>query len=44
LVCCQKIVYGEVESEHIYSYHANGALKQAYIIEDDETRTLTFPE
>jgi hypothetical protein len=44
LVCCQKIVYGEVESEHIYSYHANGALKQADISEDDEIRTLTFPE
>ena len=44
LVCYQKIVYGEVESEHIYSYHANNALKQADISEDDEIRTLTFPE
>jgi hypothetical protein len=44
LVRCQKVVYGEVESEHVYSYHDNGALKQADIIEDDETRSLTFPE
>lgn len=44
LVRCQKIVYGEAESEHVYSYHDNGALKQADIIEDDETRTLNFSE
>jgi hypothetical protein len=43
LVRCQKIVYGEVESEHVYSYHDNGALKLAEIIEDDETRELSFP-
>ena len=44
LVCCQKVVYGEVESEHVYSYYGNGALKQADITEEDETRTLSFPE
>jgi hypothetical protein len=44
LVCCQKIVYGEVESEHVYSYHANGALKLAQITEDDEMRELSFAE
>ncbi len=44
LVCCQKIVYGEVESEHVYSYYDSGALRQAAITEDDETRTLSFPE
>jgi hypothetical protein len=44
LICCQKIVYGEVESEHVYSYHDNGALKLAAITEDDETRELSFPE
>lgn len=43
IVCCQKIVYGEVESEHIYSYHDNGALKLVEITEDDETRELRFP-
>jgi hypothetical protein len=42
LIRCQKIVYGEVESEHIYDYHADGALKQAEIIEDDESRELHF--
>jgi hypothetical protein len=44
IICCQKIVYGEVESEHVYSYHENGALKLAAITEDDETRELSFPE
>jgi hypothetical protein len=44
LLRCQKIVYGEVESEHIYTYHANSALKLAQITEDDETRELHFPE
>ena len=44
LVCCQKIVYDEIESEHVYSYHANGALKLAQITEDDETRELHFAE
>jgi hypothetical protein len=43
IVRCQKIVYGEVESEHVYSYHDNGALKRAEISEDDETRELNFP-
>jgi len=44
LTRCQKIVYGEVESEHVYSYHSNGALKLAKITEEDETRELKFPE
>lgn len=43
LMRCQKIVYGEVESEHVYSYDDNGALKRAEITEDDETRELNFP-
>jgi hypothetical protein len=43
LVRCQKIVYGEVESEHVYSYDNNGVLKRAEITEDDETRELNFP-
>jgi hypothetical protein len=43
IVCCQKIVYDEVESEHLYSYHDNGALKLAEITEEDETRELSFP-
>lgn len=45
LCICRKIVYGETELEHCYSYHDNGALKQADIIEDDdETTTLLFDE
>lgn len=44
LIRCQKIVYGEVESEHVYHYHANGALRLAEITEDDETQELSFAE
>ena len=31
LLLCQKIVYGEVESEHQYQYYDNGILKSAQI-------------
>lgn len=44
LLRCQKIVYAEVECEHIYFYHSNGALKLAEITEDDEMRALSFPD
>ncbi|MGR9116729.1 MAG: DUF6156 family protein [Gammaproteobacteria bacterium] len=45
LCICRKIVYGETEFEHRYSYHDNGALKQALISEeDDEFTTLRFDE
>ena len=44
LVRCQKIVYSEIESEHLYHYHTNGALKLAEITEDDETRIVSFSE
>jgi hypothetical protein len=42
LIRCEKIVYGEVECEHIYRYDADGVLKHAQITEDDETRELHF--
>ncbi|MGZ4981661.1 MAG: DUF6156 family protein [Methylobacter sp.] len=41
---CQKIVYGEVESEHQYQYYESGVLKSAQITEDDETREIHFNE
>lgn len=44
LSVCQKIVYGEVESEHRYEYNDNGALILAQITEDDETREIHFNE
>jgi Family of unknown function (DUF6156) len=44
LLLCQKIVYGEVESEHQYQYYANGVLKDAKITEDDEVRRINFNE
>jgi Family of unknown function (DUF6156) len=43
LLLCQKIVYGEVESEHQY-YYSNGVLKDARITEDDEVRNIHFNE
>lgn len=44
LLLCQKIVYGEVESEHRYEYHDNGVLRQAQITEDDETLEINYNE
>jgi hypothetical protein len=41
---CQKIVYGEVESEHQYDYYTSGGLKKAQITEDDELRVINFNE
>lgn len=43
IASCRKIVYGEVEFEHRYSYHPDGSLARAEIEEEDETRTLDFP-
>ncbi|MGZ8225163.1 MAG: DUF6156 family protein [Methylococcaceae bacterium] len=42
LLHCQKIVYGEVESEHRYRYDDNGVLTHAQILEDDEEREINF--
>lgn len=45
LCICRKIVYGETEFEHRYSYHENGRLKQALISEEEnELTTLNFDE
>ncbi len=44
MLLCQKIVYGEVESEHQYQYYDNGVLKSAQITEDDEVREIYFNE
>lgn len=44
LVRCQKVVYGEIEVEHVYHYAENGVLQQADITEEDETQTLHFSE
>lgn len=37
LVECEKLVYGEVQLAHRYHYGADGALKRAEIVMDDET-------
>ncbi len=44
MVLCQKVVYGEVESEHQYQYYESGGLKSAQITEDDEEREIHFNE
>lgn len=44
LLLCQKIVYGEVESEHKYQYFDNGVLRQAQIAEDDEVNVIQYNE
>lgn len=42
LMVCQKIVYGEIESEHRYQYGENGQLQSAVITEGDDVRELTM--
>jgi hypothetical protein len=42
MLLCQKVAYGEVESEHQYQYYDNGVLKQALITENDEVREILF--
>lgn len=45
LTALQRVIYGEVELEHRYQYHGNGALKQAEITDaDGETSLLCFDE
>ncbi|TAK63448.1 DUF6156 family protein [Methylobacter sp.] len=44
MLLCQKVVYGEVESEHLYQYYECGVLKSAQITEDDEVRVVHFNE
>lgn len=44
MLLCQKIVYGEVESEHQYQYYESGGLKSAKITEDDDVREIQFNE
>ncbi len=44
MLLCQKIVYGEVESEHQYQYYDDGGLKSAQVTEDDEVREIHFNE
>lgn len=44
MLLCQKVVYGEVESEHQYQYYECGVLKHAQITEDDEVHEIHFNE
>lgn len=41
----QKMVYGEIELQHRYQFHANGLLKQAEITDaEQEVTVLNFDE
>lgn len=42
LILCQKIVYGEVESEHKYTYGTDGSIQHARITEGDEVQEINF--
>lgn len=45
IVTCQKVVYGEIEFEHLYEYYPSGVLKAAAINHtDEEPRMLYFDE
>jgi hypothetical protein len=45
LITCQKVVYGEVELEHRYEYHANGNLKRAEITDaDGDVEVMLFDQ
>ncbi len=45
LIGLQKLVYGEVEMEHRYTYHANGALRSVEIIDaDGDQKAMEFDE
>ncbi len=39
-----KMVYGEIELAHRYSYHGNGALRRAEVSMDEETVVACFDE
>jgi hypothetical protein len=44
IVRCDKLVYGEVELEHVYEYDASGRLRQATVTTaGDEPQVLSFP-
>lgn len=45
LIRLEKVVYGELELQHQYSYHANGVLQSATITDmDEEVTVLSFDE
>ncbi|WP_026600610.1 DUF6156 family protein [Methylomonas sp. 11b] len=45
LMLLEKLVYGEVELRHVYTYHANGVLAEAEITDaDGEIDLLRFDE
>lgn len=42
----EKVVYGEIESSHHYSYYPDGVLKQArlVVVADEETTLMRYAE
>jgi hypothetical protein len=44
LCCCEKIVYGEIEFRHRYSYHPDGRLARAEIDDgSDDAQIIDYP-
>lgn len=46
MTTCEKVVYGEIESAHHYSYYPSGALQQAKVVQviDEETTLMDYAE
>lgn len=46
MTACEKIVYGEVDSAHHYSYYPTGVLHEAKVVAvpEEETTLMTFDE
>lgn len=46
MTACEKVVYGEIESAHHYSYYPNGALREAKLVAvaDEEATLMAFAE
>ena len=46
LVAVEKVVYGEIEIEHRYAYHANGQISWAgvLLVADEELTVIRFDE
>ncbi len=40
LLCCEKVVYGEVELRHAYRYHPDGRLARAEIDDGSDDPTI----
>lgn len=42
MVLCQKVIYGEVDTQHDYEYNADGQLVYARVTEGDDVKELNI--